>query len=1182
MPVSVRTFRVFVSSTFEDLKAERDALQREVFPKLRQLCEKHGARFQAIDLRWGVRDEAALDQKTMEICLREIERCQQSGIKPNFIVLLGQRYGWQPLPYRIEAQEFQALLNRMSSPGARALVERWYKCDENAVPAAYLLQPRTGEWVGAERWQECEARLRHILLDAAHTAQLTEDARVKYSASATHQEILKGLCATEEELRHIFTFCRRTGDETCDPGLAALKRYLGSRLPKEHVFPYEPDDFSALCQKVEQSLRAVIDSELVRFESRPALAIEREAHDAFARGRASMFGREEVLSEINRFLHSGGGTLLLQGASGSGKSAVMARASEQAISSLRSVLVIRRFLGATPASSHGLTLLCSLAEEIGESLLGAGQPPVELDGALRALRERLALATAARPIAIFIDALDQLDRDDPIRSLDWLNEPLPEHCHIVLSTADREQRTDTLEVLDLPALPQADAAAALDDWLHAAQRRLQPAQREYLMAAYARSGLPLFLKLAFEHARTWASYSPREEWELGESIEELICGMLQRLSLDSNHGSLMVGRSLGYLAAARYGLSEDEMLDLLSSDGEVWEDFDRRTHHAPPEHRLPAIVWSRLYIDLEPYLSERAGPGGALMGFFHRQLAEQAAKRFLAGGQKVQRHEHLSRYFLACADPESNGMWNGASPHAFAELPFQLGGAEVWRLLEETLADPVFCEAKIGATDAYDLRSDCRRALRLRPSGAIAATELAVTGALGVLVEDPAHTLQTLVNRLAWMAREEPLVQRGLERAMRHLDQRGPWLCADSPYPRMNAELDILPFQLEAKAVCLSSDGRAIVVASEDGRVRTIDLRHGSTHDMHTVPAAEGGILSIQETYPGGPIAWLEATGTLRVERSPHVIHLSDGESKFACLPRLGTVAMDSEGNLVAQSVSDGARRVLCEGLPRPLSLLKAHGALLLCVAGRTNQRILVFAATHQELELRLDLAWSQAPIADADIDLAGETVLLLCRDRSLRCLAVDGGQALGDAFRYEQGGPDAIWGAPLFCAMGSDGWAFVATRDLQIGAWNRDASQLCRLPDWRSEQQREIALFACEPESGRLVLGLQNEARILTHGSRRREQRFHQSPVDACLICESGACVSMSKYDGAVCWFAEDAGLNLTARQYHSGLSAIAPVPQSNDVLLGSEKGRCWRQRSDRSAQSRRSGVSSIVRLPR
>jgi hypothetical protein len=62
MPTVTRTFRVFVSSIFEDLKAERDALQRDIFPRLRKLCEENNARFQAIDLRWGVRDEAALDQ----------------------------------------------------------------------------------------------------------------------------------------------------------------------------------------------------------------------------------------------------------------------------------------------------------------------------------------------------------------------------------------------------------------------------------------------------------------------------------------------------------------------------------------------------------------------------------------------------------------------------------------------------------------------------------------------------------------------------------------------------------------------------------------------------------------------------------------------------------------------------------------------------------------------------------------------------------------------------------------------------------------------------------------------------------------------------------------------------------------------------------------------------------------
>jgi hypothetical protein len=54
MPSVNRTIRLFVCSTFSDMRAERDLLQSEVFPKLKQLCLSQGLRFQAIDLRWGV------------------------------------------------------------------------------------------------------------------------------------------------------------------------------------------------------------------------------------------------------------------------------------------------------------------------------------------------------------------------------------------------------------------------------------------------------------------------------------------------------------------------------------------------------------------------------------------------------------------------------------------------------------------------------------------------------------------------------------------------------------------------------------------------------------------------------------------------------------------------------------------------------------------------------------------------------------------------------------------------------------------------------------------------------------------------------------------------------------------------------------------------------------------------
>ncbi len=117
-----RTIRVFVSSTFGDLKAERNELQKRVFPRLRRYCERLGWAFQAIDLRWGVSTEAALDQGTMRICLAEIARCQDVTPRPNFLILMGNRYGWRPLPAEIPAAEF-AVVSAELAPCLNSLAQ---------------------------------------------------------------------------------------------------------------------------------------------------------------------------------------------------------------------------------------------------------------------------------------------------------------------------------------------------------------------------------------------------------------------------------------------------------------------------------------------------------------------------------------------------------------------------------------------------------------------------------------------------------------------------------------------------------------------------------------------------------------------------------------------------------------------------------------------------------------------------------------------------------------------------------------------------------------------------------------------------------------------------------------------------------------------------------------------------
>lgn len=65
--------------------------------------------WQVVDMRWGVRDEATDDHMTTELCMNEIRNCQRLSTGPNFVVFLGQKYGYRPIPTIIDGESIQLL-----------------------------------------------------------------------------------------------------------------------------------------------------------------------------------------------------------------------------------------------------------------------------------------------------------------------------------------------------------------------------------------------------------------------------------------------------------------------------------------------------------------------------------------------------------------------------------------------------------------------------------------------------------------------------------------------------------------------------------------------------------------------------------------------------------------------------------------------------------------------------------------------------------------------------------------------------------------------------------------------------------------------------------------------------------------------------------------------------------------
>lgn len=581
-----KTVRVFISSTFRDMQAERDHLVRFVFPRLHEELLPRRIHLVDVDLRWGITSE----QDVSEVCREIIDEC-----RPRFLCMLGGRYGWVPPGKNrsITADEVHyGVLDRKLNDHGFAY---FYFRDDAATAA--MVETTPGEL------REPQGSDNQKKLDNLKEAVIDEGLNLfTYPAQ------------WDKDIRRL-TGLKKFGDRVYDDLLGSIKSDPELRDCFVTDMAGQLDEF----------------------------AEENAAMEAFVEERSERFvlgSRGAVLEELlaHASATGGNGYVCLTGAPGSGKSALLAHLSKHsAINSQSSILLIHHFVGASPDSTDVRRTLRRLCNE-----LKAGCPEITADipndpeKLHVAFPDFLRQACECQRVVILLDAVNQFDSALHTSRLHWLPENLPPNARIILSalegTALEELRHRKLREIELQPLTPADGEAIIEQFLKRYSKKFEQDQRAALLAK-SDAVKPLYLLAALEELRTLGTYAEISQRivKLPPTTNKLFAWILDRLENDdgfrdaSGHcvGRELVSRFAELLGVSGYGLSQRELTDLLDEDDSLGN------------------VAALLHL-LRPYLMRR----GELLDFYHGQFKEAVGKRYLRGEtERVNAHKTIADYF---------------------------------------------------------------------------------------------------------------------------------------------------------------------------------------------------------------------------------------------------------------------------------------------------------------------------------------------------------------------------------------------------------------------------------------------------------------------------------------------------------------------------------------------------------
>eukprot|EP01130_Rhizamoeba_saxonica_P003562 TRINITY_DN1494_c0_g1_i2.p1 TRINITY_DN1494_c0_g1~~TRINITY_DN1494_c0_g1_i2.p1 ORF type:complete len:1252 (-),score=224.23 TRINITY_DN1494_c0_g1_i2:30-3785(-) len=510
-----QNIRIFLSSTFRDMQVERENIIHNTFPMLRKHCSERGLFLTGIDLRWGITNEQSQSGNTLNLCLREIDRC-----RPYFVCLLGNRYGWSQ--------------NRDNSD------KLFSKTMEHAIPYFPFVKYYTDRSI-------TELEVRHAVLND--------------TASRTAKKSL---------------FYIKNGSSD-NPKLDQLKReILSSSLSvKKYSDPRRVADliFNDIKKSIDTDYP--VKSKLTQVESQRMAHIGfEELRSKVYIGNQDYFNR--IQSKINSTNRS---PLIITGVSGTGKSSLVCNWVKYFRDNNPSRTILSHYIGCNPQSTDLGYMLRRIFMELKEAMGITRSIPSDLKDMVEAFPEWLGEASFKGGLVLVIDAINQLELKNNAHSLQWLPLQFPKDVHVIISSLPQTQTTNVLhsrgwDFMTVHPLRNVEVAQIITQYMSQYGKVLDQEQIKLILASIQCKNA-LFLRTLLEEIRLFGVYEEvtvrLKHYLQAENPSKLFQLCFERIqeTYDPENSGILSG-ILTLIWVSRSGLSENELLSALNLTQAKW------------------------------------------------------------------------------------------------------------------------------------------------------------------------------------------------------------------------------------------------------------------------------------------------------------------------------------------------------------------------------------------------------------------------------------------------------------------------------------------------------------------------------------------------------------------------------------------------------------------------------------